>query len=379
MPGSAAGPPARSAAAASSATSAPLAAGGRQERPLHSRKTALSKGRLIKSAAAGLCCPARGREEHMLGAKDLHGIMAMMPGFTTDDGGQITTKQTVDTARLEAGVNRMIRDGANIITTTGSFGEASNLLANEFEILARTTVETVAKRVPVIIGCVGQHSRDVVEKAEVAQKAGADGIICAVPYYFPSSVDNAVNFYRDVAALFPKMGVLIYHNPTLHRITIPVSAFEEIVKIPNVVGMKDSHRTPLAFMQLMDIIEGKISVFVEQSMYYPYCELGAVGFWSIDIWMGPEPLLYLKRLVDRGDIAAVKKLLKALAMHRSYSQDLRWREMAHKIGIRFAGYVDPGPLRPPFVKVPDEVTQQLKRRAEHWRSLCNKYAPAAVT
>jgi len=253
----------------------------------------------------------------MISAKDLHGIMAMMPAFTTDDGGQITAKQTVDTARLETGVNRMIRDGANVITTTGSFGEASNLLANEFEILARTTVEVVAKRVPVIIGCVGQHSRDVVEKAEVAQKAGADGIICAVPYYFPSTVENAVNFYRDVAALFPKLGVCIYHNPTLHKITIPVSAFHEIVKIPNVVGMKDSHRTPLAFMQLMDIVQGKISVFVEQSMYYPYCEIGASGFWSIDIWMGPEPLIRMKQLFDKGDMKGGQRILNELAMHRS--------------------------------------------------------------
>src|SRR4051794_28784153 len=104
-------------------------------------RAGLSRNPLAARSGRAMLVRKSGREGDMIGAKDLRGIMAMMPAFTTDDGGQITAKQTVDTARLAAGVDRMIRDGANIITTTGSFGEASNLLANEFEILARATVE----------------------------------------------------------------------------------------------------------------------------------------------------------------------------------------------------------------------------------------------
>ena len=310
----------------------------------------------------------------MISSQDLRGIMAMMPAFTTDDGGDIMARQTIDVGRLETGVNRMLRDGANVITTTGSFGETSTLLPGEFETLARATVATVKKRVPVIIGCVAQHTRETIEKIKVAEQAGADGVIVGVPAYFPLTVSNAVRFFKDIAGLFPKLGVLIYHNPTLHRITIPVSAFEAIVKNPNIIGMKDSHRTPTAFMQLMDIVRGKISVFVQQDQYYPYAELGAAGFWSIDIWMGPEPLVCLKQSVDRGDIARAKEIIKDIMRNREYAQDLPWREMGHKIGVRAAGYVDPGPLRPPYLEVPPEVTQKLERRAAYWRSLCDKYA-----
>lgn len=314
----------------------------------------------------------------MLAPEDLHGIMAMMPAFTTDDGGDINATQTVDVGRLIDGVDNMIRDGANVIATTGSFGEASNLLPNEFETLARATVEAVRGRVPVIIGCVAQHTREAVAKMRVAELAGADGVICAVPYYFPSTVDNAVTYYHDIAELFPKLGVMIYHNPTLHRITIPVSAFEAIVKNKNIIGMKDSHRTPAAFVQLMDIIEGKISVFVQQDQYFSYADLGASGFWSIDIWMGPEPLVRMQQMVDQGNVAEARQIVKDIMKHRDYARDLCWREMGHKLAIRAAGYVDPGPLRPPFINVPESVQASLKRRAEHWRSLCEKYAPATV-
>jgi hypothetical protein len=143
--------------------------------------------------------------------------------------------------------------------------------------------------------------------------------------------------------------------------------------------MKDSHRSPLQFMHLMNIVRGKISIFVNQSQYYPYREFGAAGFWSIDIWMGPEPLLYLRRMVERGNDAQAREVLMDISSYYRTGDDLHWRETAHKIAIRYAGYVDPGPLRPPFTKIPGEVLERQQKRAEYWRRLCDKYALMAVS
>ncbi|MDH3240206.1 MAG: dihydrodipicolinate synthase family protein [Alphaproteobacteria bacterium] len=309
----------------------------------------------------------------MITAADLHGIMAMMPAFTTDDGDDVRATDTIDVDRLRDGVDRIIKDGANAIATTGSFGEFSNLLPAEFETLVHATVEVVAKRVPVIIGCTSLHTREAMQKMEFIRDAGADAVIVGVPYYFPSTVANAVRFYHDVADMFPTLGVLIYHNPTLHHVTLPVDAFREIIKSPNVIGMKDSHRFPAAFMQLMNIVRGRISVFVHQAQYYPYAELGAAGFWSIDAWMGLEPLVFLRDAVDRGDIEAAKEAIADTMFKRGDPTALHWREPGHKIAVRYAGYCDPGPLRPPFLEIPEDVLDRQKARAEHWRSICEKY------
>ena len=310
----------------------------------------------------------------MLSHADLKGIMAMMPAFTTDNGNDINATDTIDVVRLRHGVERMVGDGADVIATTGSFGEATNLLPNELETIARATVDVVGRRVPVVVGCIGYHSRDVVQKMKIAQDAGADGVIVGVPGYFPSTVENAVQFFKDVAALFPKMGILIYHNPVLHNITLPVEAFNEIVKIPNVVGMKDSHRTTVQFQRLYDVVRGKISVFVNHSQYNVYKALGASGFWAIDIWMGPEPLIRLRDAVDGGDMETARRITIDSSFNRVGSVNMQWREIAHKIAVRFAGYCDPGPLRPPFIHVPEDVIQRQKRRAALWRELCAKYA-----
>ncbi len=53
----------------------------------------------------------------------------------------------------------------------------------------------------------------------------------------------------------------------------------------------------------------------------------------------------------------------------------RPRATARKISIRYAGYCDPGPLRPPFVEIPAAVDERARRRAAYWTELCAKYRP----
>jgi hypothetical protein len=40
-----------------------------------------------------------------------------------------------------------------------------------------------------------------------------------------------------------------------------------------------------------------------------------------------------------------------------------------------AGYVDPGPLRPPFVEIPEDVVEKQRARVAYWKTICEKYRP----
>ena len=312
----------------------------------------------------------------MLAATDVGGLMAMMPAFATDAAADLTATDTVSVERLRSGLDRMVRAGADVIATTGSFGECHTLLPDEFATLTRETADVVRRRVPLFIGVTSANARETVAKMRVVADTAADGVLLGVPYYFPSTVDNAVRFFREIAELFPKLNILIYHNPALHHVTLPVEAFEALVKVPQIVGMKDSHRDTTAFLQLQEVIRGRIGVLVSQWQYVPYAQLGASGFWSIDAWMGPWPLLALRDAVGRGDLAAASAIIVELAGPGTRKSNLSWRETAAKIAIAMAGYVEPGPLRPPFLDIPAEVIAAQKQRVERWQGLCAKYAPA---
>src|SRR5437763_6168550 len=177
----------------------------------------------------------------MLAASDIGGLMAMMPAFATDDAADLRATDTVSVERLRSGLDRMVRDGANVIATTGSFGECHTLMPDAFATLARESAEVVHRRVPLFIGVTSVNPRETVEKMHVVTTTAADGVLLGVPYYFPSTVENALRFFREIAEMFPKLNIMIYHNPALHHVTLPVESFERFIKIPQVIGMKDSH------------------------------------------------------------------------------------------------------------------------------------------
>jgi dihydrodipicolinate synthase/N-acetylneuraminate lyase len=316
----------------------------------------------------------------MLAPSDLSGVLAMMPAFATDDARSLVASDTVAVDRLAEGVGQMVGAGVDLLVTTGSFGEGYNLLPDEFRKIVAATVDTAAGRVPVFAGCVGAGARGIVERISVAQGLGADGVMLGLPNYFPLDTANAIQFYQDVADLFPSISILIYHNPPLFRTGLPVAAVEQLSRIPNIVAMKDSHRDTRNFIELMEITSGRISVFVYAGQYYPYAELGAAGVWSYECWMGPHPILRLRDAVRSGDRVLARQIVREVADPYEGPQppDLRWRETAGKLAVAAAGYVQPGPLRAPFFHIPAEVQASAQRRAAYWRDLDEKYRTMAI-
>ena len=311
----------------------------------------------------------------MVTAKDVQGVMAMMPSFSTDDAGDLKATATVAVDNLQTGIDRMIKDGIDVITTTGSFGECYNLFWDEFKTIASASVEAAKKRVPLFIGSTSPNAREVVQRLKFIQDIGGDGTLLGVPYYDAQSPDYIVDFYSQIAEMFPKLAILIYHNPVNHKVKIPVSVFPRLVKYPNIIGMKDSHRDTREFGRLMEIIRGKISVMTNQAQMFPYYGMGSSGCWSIDAWMGPWPVLYLRNLVRAGKdheaLQIITEIMSAAGGERPGGNE----GATAKLPIEFAGYVKPGPARTPIVKFSESAIERAKKKAEGWKKLCDKYRP----
>ena len=316
----------------------------------------------------------------MLAATDVKGVMAMMPAFTTPDGGSIHAKNTIATDNLAAGVDRIIRDGIGVLTTTGSFGECHTLLLHEYQTIFDATVQAARQRVPVFLGCTSLNTRETLLKMEMAQKAGGDGVLVGVPYYFGASVDNAVQFYFDIADEFPDLAIMIYHNPRNHNITIPVDAFRRLIEKPNIIAMKDSHREPMALMRLQEITGGRVSVFTNQMQLYPYMMLGTAGCWSIHAWLGPSPVVRAYRAAAAGDWVTAKQICMDMNSATGGREGMGGGAGAEgvstallKLAMNEAGYCHPGPARPPFRVLPAGAQDQAKDIARKWQALCDKY------
>ena len=308
----------------------------------------------------------------MLTAKDVGGVMGMMPAFATDDATDINATQTIAVDNLAEGVDRIIKDGIDVISTTGTYGECYNLLWEEFRTITAAAVDTVKKRVPLFIGVTSPNPREVVQKMNFVKETAADGVLLGVPYYETLPVDDAVRFYHDIADMFPTLNILIYHNPGNHKFTLPVGAFKELVKKPTIVGMKDSHRTTSAFMNLQRITQGRISVFVNQTQLVPYYGMGAAGCWSTEVWMGPWPILHLRNLARRGEN---DKAAEVIADVMTASQGKPVPGEGFKRPAEYTDYCKVGPTRVPFLNFPDNQIDRAKKRAAHWQEMNERYRP----
>jgi dihydrodipicolinate synthase/N-acetylneuraminate lyase len=313
----------------------------------------------------------------MISASELNGVLGMMPSFATPDAVDVRATQTIAVDNLKEGVDKIIKDGVQNIATTGTYGECYNLLFDEFKTLAVATVEAVKKRIPLFLGVTSPNPREVIQKMNFVKDTGADGVLLGVPYYETLHVQDAVKFYHEIADLFPTLNIVVYHNPENHKFTIPVAAFKELVKKPNIIGMKDSHRTTQAFMNLQKIVKGKISVFVNQTQLYPYFELGAAGCWSTEVWMGPWAVLYLVEMVRRGDNQKAREVIDDLIGDGSGGRPVPGA--GNKRPAEFADYCKVGPTRVPFVTFPEAELNKAKRRATHWMKLNEKYRPLMET
>lgn len=300
---------------------------------------------------------------------DLRGVIAMMPSFTTDDGGDFDATATIDEGRLRAGVERIIEDGVDAIATAGSFGEVYNLLPAEHATLTEATVDAVAGRVPLFIGCTEANPRATLERLRMIRDSGASGAFVGAPYYMPQSVENAVRFFEEIADRFPELAFMLYHNPGLHHVTLPVPSVVRLAKRPNIVAIKDSHREVVPFSKLVSAVGDQLQVYVYQAQLFPYALLGANGCWSINVWMGPWPILQLRDACAAGDWEAARSIAAEVFGSDAPGTDPRFRELQLKIAVQGAGYCDPGPLRAPFWELPEDVVSSARERGERWSVL----------
>lgn len=122
----------------------------------------------------------------------------------------------------------------------GGTGEGLLLTVEERQAVLETVLEEVAGRAQVIAHIGAFQTADTLTLARHASRAGADAIAALPPAYFykPDTL-GLVRYYNEVAGA-STVPVLVYNIPHRVGINMTQELFEQLLAIPNVVGMKDS-------------------------------------------------------------------------------------------------------------------------------------------
>jgi len=131
-------------------------------------------------------------------------------------------------------------NGKGVTVIGGSNGEGFSLSDQEYRDLIDVVVDTAASRVPVIVGCVRPGTRPVIELAKYAEEAGASGLMILAPHYYPNPSHDLIYEHFKSLADETNIGIIVYNNPLVTGIDIPIELVERLADIDNIVGLKET-------------------------------------------------------------------------------------------------------------------------------------------
>ncbi len=96
----------------------------------------------------------------------------------------------LDISGLERLIEHILGGGVHGIFLLGTTGEGPSLsIALKYEMVKRSC-EIIAQRVPVLVGITDTSFSESVRLAQHAAQCGADAVVLAPPYYFPTGQEE---------------------------------------------------------------------------------------------------------------------------------------------------------------------------------------------
>lgn len=136
--------------------------------------------------------------------------------------------------------------------------------------LVDIVLETVAGRVPVVVGCSDPSARNVIAFARHAERAGADLIMVWPPYYGPRTPAGVRAFYEQVADAID-IGMVVYCT-TLSELGYHLAPdqVEALLHLPQLCAVQDTTLNFASFAAMLERVGDRIAVSTSLEEYFLY-------------------------------------------------------------------------------------------------------------
>lgn len=184
----------------------------------------------------------------------------------------------IDEAATRKLVNKLINDGVHGLFILGTNGEFYALSEEEKLTLVKIVVDEAAGRVPIFAGSGGISTEAVIQLTNQFAELGVDAVSIITPYLIKISDEELIQHYQAIAAN-TNLPIILYNIPANTKISISEQVFKELIKIPRIVGIKDSSGQLENIQMYLDLNDrADFSVLVgSDSLILPALQKGADG------------------------------------------------------------------------------------------------------
>src|SRR6201993_2962717 len=146
---------------------------------------------------------------------------------------------SLDEAAFRSLVNWQISEGTHGLVPVGTTGESPTLSHDEHKRVVEWCISEAKGRVPVIAGAGSNSTKEAIELAEHAEKAGADAVLVVTPYYNKPTQEG---LYQHFKAINDAIGIpiIIYNIPVRSVIDMSVETMKRLYDLKNIAGVKDA-------------------------------------------------------------------------------------------------------------------------------------------
>jgi 4-hydroxy-tetrahydrodipicolinate synthase len=203
---------------------------------------------------------------------------------------------------------RQIDNGTHFLVPIGTTGENPTLETSERIRMVEILVDEAKGQVPVLAGCGGYNTKEVVHLAKAMQKAGADGLLSVTPYYNKPTQEGIVEHYKAIAAATP-LPIMLYNIAGRTGVNIETPTIVRLAAVPHIIGVKEASGS---LSQMCDVLRSAPKEFLvlsgDDALTLPLMSVGGRGVISVVSNQIPKEMSQMVELAERNDFAAARAI-----------------------------------------------------------------------
>lgn len=223
-----------------------------------------------------------------------------------------TPENTVNLDTFGRVIEFLLRHNASSLCINLHLAESLNLTTEERKLLAKTAVEVVAGRVPVIIHVSMPGTDQAVDLARHAEAVGADCVVAIAPYYWKPSQEGLYEHFSAIMSA-TDLPFIAYSSPTImDGIGIaPATLVKLMERFPRFIGLKEASHNWEKYLELGKAakkIRPDFGLFVGTEWMIPCLTLGGTACMSIFGGIAPRFVQALYNATTGGQLKGALEL-----------------------------------------------------------------------
>lgn len=241
--------------------------------------------------------------------RDLTKYHGIIPAFYAcyDDEGNVSAERTKEFAEY------LLNKGVKGLYVCGSSGECIYQNKEERKLILESVMDVARGKMTVIAHVACNNTKDSMELAAHAESLGVDAIAAIPPIYFHLPEEAIAQYWNDISSAAPHTDFVIYNIPQLAGVSLTMPLFNEMLKNPRVIGVKNSSM-PTQDIQMFKARGGKDIVIFNgpDEQFVAGRTIGADGGIGGTYAVMPELFLKCDQYIKEGNIEKAREIQYAI-------------------------------------------------------------------